>query len=153
MDAFGTGDAEQPLRAWVHIAKAAAEGADKINIKLKPLTLGQIEVQLDVASDGRVHAVIAADKPETLDLLQRDARALERALNDAGLRTDSGSLSFNLRGQNQQFGGMPGNANSGGGFGSAADRAAPDMELLGNAGRIGAYLNSRAAAGGVDIQV
>ncbi len=137
----------------VHIAKAAAEGADKINIKLKPLTLGQIEVQLDVASDGRVHAVIAADKPETLDLLQRDARALERALNDAGLRTDSGSLSFNLRGQNQQFGGMPGNANSGGGFGSAADRAAPDMELLGNAGRIGAYLNSRAAAGGVDIQV
>jgi hypothetical protein len=137
----------------VHIAKAAADGADKINIKLKPMSLGQIEVQLEVASDGRVHAVIAADKPETLDLLQRDARGLERALNDAGLRTDSGSLSFNLRGHNQQFGGMSGNAGSGNGFGSAADRAAPDMELLGNASRIGAYLNSRAAAGGVDIQV
>lgn len=137
----------------VHIAKAAADGADKINIKLKPVSLGQIEVQLDVSPDGRVHAVIAADKPETLDLLQRDARGLERALNDAGLRTDSGSLSFNLRGQNQQFGGMSGNAGSGGGFGSAPDRAVPDMELLGNASRIGAYLNSRAAAGGVDIQV
>ncbi len=136
----------------VHIAKAAADGADKINIKLKPVSLGQIEVQLDVAADGRVHAVIAADKPETLDLLQRDARGLERALNDAGLRTDSGSLSFNLRGQNQ-FGGMSGNGEPGGGFGSAADRTVPDMELLGNASRIGAYLNSRAAAGGVDIQV
>lgn len=137
----------------VHIAKAAAEGTDKINIKLKPVSLGQIEVQLDVASDGRVHAVIAADKPETLDLLQRDARGLERALNDAGLRTDSGSLSFNLRGQNQQFGGMGGNTGSSGGFGSSADRGAPDMDLLGNASRIGAYLNSRAAAGGIDIQV
>lgn len=137
----------------VHIAKAVADGSDKINIKLKPVSLGQIEVQLDVSPDGRVHAVIAADKPETLDLLQRDARGLERALNDAGLRTDSGSLSFNLRGHNQQFGGMSGNGGSGGGFGSAPDRAVPDMELLGNASRIGAYLNSRAAAGGVDIQV
>ena len=33
-----------------------------------------------------------------MDLLQRDARDLERALQDAGLRADSGSLSFNLRG-------------------------------------------------------
>ena len=38
-----------------------------------------------------------ADRPETLDMLQRDARVLERALNDAGLRADSGGLSFNLR--------------------------------------------------------
>ena len=109
-------------------------------------------MQLDVAPDGRVHAVIAADKPETLDLLQRDARALERALNDAGLRADSGSLSFNLRGQNQHFGDMPGNPGSAGRWGAAADRT-PDMDLLNTTSRIGAYLNARAAAGGVDIQV
>ena len=38
------------------------------------------------------------ERSETLDLLQRDARSLERALNDAGLKADSGSLEFNLRG-------------------------------------------------------
>lgn len=135
----------------VHVAKAAAEGLDKINIKLKPISLGQIEVQLEVATDGRVHAVIAADKPETLDLLQRDARSLERALGDAGLRTDSGSLSFNLRGQNQQqFGGNSNFAGFGG-----AERASNDIALpvIDNSMRLGAYLNARAAAGGVDIRV
>jgi hypothetical protein len=37
-------------------------------------------------------------------LLQRDSRALERALSSAGFKTDQGSLQFNLRdpGQNPQ---------------------------------------------------
>ena len=135
----------------VHVAKATAEGIDKINIKLKPASLGQIDVQLEIASDGRIHAVIAADKPETLDLLQRDARALERALGDAGLRMDSSSLSFNLRGQNQQY---DGSANSFAGFNSGiTDSATSDTLTIGDVGHIGAYLNSRAAAGGVDISV
>jgi flagellar hook-length control protein FliK len=135
----------------VNVAKAAADGLDKINIKLKPASLGHIEVHLEVASNGHVHAVIAADKPETLDLLQRDARSLERALGDAGLRTDSGSLSFNLRGQGQQYGGS-GNAFAG--YSAAPDRVRNDIPLpTNNALRLGAYLNSRAAAGGVDIRV
>ena len=135
----------------VNIAKAATDGIDKINIKLKPATLGQIEVQLEIASDGRIHAVIAADKPETLDLLQRDARALVQALGDAGLQTDSGSLSFNLRGQDQQ------NYNPGQSFaglsGSAIDSTSNDSGLMGDDDHIGAYFNLRAAAGGVDIRV
>lgn len=85
----------------VQIQKAAAQGSDRINIQLKPAELGRVEVQMDVAKDGRVTAVISAERSETLDLLQRDSRALQSALNDAGLRTDSDSLSFNLKGQNQ----------------------------------------------------
>ncbi|MCH7887693.1 MAG: flagellar hook-length control protein FliK [Proteobacteria bacterium] len=77
---------------------AIRKGLDRITIQLKPAALGTINITLDVASDGRVSAVIAADRSDTLELLQRDARGLERALQDAGLRTDSGSLSFNLRG-------------------------------------------------------
>lgn len=88
----------------VQIQKAAAQGSDRINIQLKPAELGRVEVQMDVARDGRVTAVISAERSETLDLLQRDARALQSALNDAGLRTDSESLSFNLKGQNQAQG-------------------------------------------------
>lgn len=86
----------------VHITKALKAGMDRITIQLKPASLGRIDVQLEVGHDGRVIAVVTADNKDTLDLLQRDARELERALQDAGLQTDSGSLSFNLRGQGDQ---------------------------------------------------
>ena len=86
----------------VHITKALKAGVDRITIQLKPASLGRIDVQLEVGHDGRVIAVVTADNKDTLDLLQRDARELERALQNAGLQTDSGSLSFNLRGQGDQ---------------------------------------------------
>ena len=86
----------------VHIAKALKAGVDRITIQLRPASLGRIDVQLEVGHDGRVMAVVTADNKDTLDLLQRDARELERALRDAGLQADSGSLSFNLRGQGDQ---------------------------------------------------
>lgn len=84
----------------VHITKAIKDGVDKINIQLRPASLGRIDVQLEVGQDGRISAVVTADNRQTLDLLQRDARGLERALQDAGLQADSGSMSFNLREQN-----------------------------------------------------
>jgi flagellar hook-length control protein FliK len=80
------------------VAQSAADGTDRINIRLSPAELGRIDVKLDFGPDGRVQAVFAAERPQTMELLQRDARDLERALQDAGLRADSGSLSFNLRG-------------------------------------------------------
>lgn len=86
----------------VQISKALKAGVDRITIQLKPASLGRIDVQLEVGKDGRVMAVVTADNKDTLDLLQRDARELERALQDAGLQADSGSLSFNLRGQGDQ---------------------------------------------------
>jgi hypothetical protein len=62
-------------------------------------------VRLDIGSDGKIQAVFAADKPQTVEMLQRDARELERSLQDAGLRADSGSLSFNLRGEQRDANG------------------------------------------------
>ena len=46
--------------------------------------------------------IVSIERPETFELLQRDARGLEKALQDAGLKTDSGSLSFNLKGEEEQ---------------------------------------------------
>ncbi len=83
----------------VHISRAVASGLDRIVIRLHPADLGRVEVKLEVAGDGRAVVAVSADRPETLELLQRDARSLERALEQAGLRTDSESLSFNMRGQ------------------------------------------------------
>lgn len=82
----------------VQINRAVQDGQEKFVVNLKPATLGKVSVQLEVGHDNRVIAVIAAERPDTLELLQRDSRALELALKEAGLKADSGSLSFNLQG-------------------------------------------------------
>ena len=81
------------------VTKAAQEGVDRITIKLQPPELGRIDVRLDVGVDGRIQAVFAAERSATVDILQRDVRELERALQNAGLSTDPGSLSFGLKQQ------------------------------------------------------
>ncbi|MCH7793817.1 MAG: flagellar hook-length control protein FliK [Proteobacteria bacterium] len=109
----------------VHIQRAAAAGQDRIRIRLHPAELGQIDVKLKFAGNGVVKAVVTVDRPETFELLQRDARGLEKALQDAGLKTDSGSLSFNLRGQ-AQYGSDAGRGGSG--FESQGPGTDPEAE-------------------------
>jgi flagellar hook-length control protein FliK len=93
------GTAPRPLveQISVHIVKAVNAGTDRIDIRLEPASLGRIEVRLEVSGDGRVRAAIAADSPDTLNLLKSEARGLERALQDAGLKSDFAGLSFHLR--------------------------------------------------------
>jgi flagellar hook-length control protein FliK len=93
----------------VNISKAVKSGMDRIEIRLRPESLGRIEVRLEVSHDGRVTAAVTVDNRDTLELLRSDARGLERALQDAGLKADSGSLSFSLRGHDTE-------ARHGGGF-------------------------------------
>ena len=88
----------------VQIKKAIGSGADKISIRLQPAQLGKVEIQLEIGKDGMITAAISAERPETLEMLQRDSKALERALQDAGLRTNSDSLSFSLRNDNAKHG-------------------------------------------------
>jgi flagellar hook-length control protein FliK len=76
-------------------------GLSQIEIQLKPASLGAVDVKLELTHDGRVAAVISADRTDTLMQLQRGSGELQQALRDAGLQTDSGSLSFNLRGDAQ----------------------------------------------------
>ena len=87
----------------VQIKKAIGQGNDQIRIQLKPAELGRVEVKLEVSENGRAVAVVSAERPETLDLLQRDAAGLRQALQDAGLSTDLKSLSFNLQGEGSKF--------------------------------------------------
>lgn len=76
-------------------------GLSQIELQLKPAALGTVDVKLELTHDGRVAAVISADRSDTLMQLQRGSGELQQALRDAGLQTDSGSLSFNLRGDAQ----------------------------------------------------
>lgn len=126
-----------------HVAQAAIEGNDRISIRLSPAELGRIDVKLEVGPDGRVQAVFAADRAQTVDLLQRDARDLERALQDAGLRADSGSLSFNLRGD-----GRNGTQN---GAAGQPPRDEPVVEL--NNPQLQAYAAGGGTSGRLDLRI
>jgi hypothetical protein len=85
------------VQLGIHIAAAASRRIERLVVQLEPAALGRVEVRLDFTHDNRVSAVIAAERPETLEVLQRDSRALERGLQDAGLRLDQNALSFSLR--------------------------------------------------------
>ena len=74
-------------------------GKNHFEIRLDPPELGRIEVRLDVDRDGHVTSRLIADRSDTLDLLRRDASGLERALQDAGLKTADNGLQFSLRDQ------------------------------------------------------
>ncbi len=90
----------------IDIAGKALAGKNRFEIRLDPPELGRVEVHLDVDKDGRISSHVIADRKDTLDLLQRDASGLQRALQDAGLKTADNGLQFSLRdqsaGQQQQ---------------------------------------------------
>lgn len=88
----------------VHVAIARANNAeiDRITIQLEPADLGRVDVTMDIRRDGATQLIIAADRRETLEMLQRDARGLERLLQESGVKADAGSMEFNLRQQPQQ---------------------------------------------------
>ena len=94
------------IQVAMQLSKAVQNGMDRMTIRLDPADMGRVHVKLEVGHDGRAIAMVAADRPETLDLLQRDARSLERALQDAGLKTDGQSLSFSLSQGEQQGGAL-----------------------------------------------
>jgi flagellar hook-length control protein FliK len=83
----------------VEIAGKALAGKNRFEIRLDPPELGRIEVRLDVDRNGNVTSRLTVDRADTLDLLRRDASGLERALQDAGLKTGDNGLQFSLRDQ------------------------------------------------------
>lgn len=111
------GNAAAQLHA--QISQAMANNHSRFHIRLQPAELGGVDVRLTVR-DGGVTAHFLVDRPETLDLLQNQARQLERMLAEAGVRSDQSALNFSLKGEGGEgFGDESGEA--GGGPLSAAD--------------------------------
>jgi len=119
-----------PLEALaVQIARRFEAGLSQFEISLHPADLGKVDISLSVGDDGHVHAMMRAERPETLDLLQRDARSLEQQLRQAGLEVGSNALSFSLSGGNGQqrqapFAGWPAFADAQDAAGAAKQDAA-----------------------------
>ncbi|CAK0743988.1 flagellar hook-length control protein FliK [uncultured Gammaproteobacteria bacterium] len=94
----GQPSASVPEQVAVQIRRGYQNGNNRITMQLRPEELGRIDIRLEIARDGRVSAMIAVERPQTLEMLQKDSKSLERALQGAGLQADSGSLSFSLQG-------------------------------------------------------
>ena len=92
--------------APVVVSLALGRGDEALTIALDPGELGRVEVSIGQGKEaGQVR--IVAERPETLALLQRDQRDLDRALSQAGLGDMARSLSFSLasdQGRQQQQG-------------------------------------------------
>ncbi len=78
----------------VHIQQLVKSGTDRIQVRLSPASLGRVEVALEMTPDKVVQAIVYAEKPETLDMLERDARVLQQALEEAGFKLNSDGLLF-----------------------------------------------------------
>jgi flagellar hook-length control protein FliK len=89
----------------VDIVAKSQSGAKQFDIRLDPPELGRVEVRLSIDATGKASAHLSADQPQTLNLLQKDASVLTRALRDAGLDVSQNGLNFSLRQQSGQDGG------------------------------------------------
>jgi len=79
------------------IVRHVQAGNTKFHVRLDPPELGRIDVRMDVDKSGNVTTRLTVEKSETLDLLQRDQRSLEKALAQAGLEGSKTNLEFSLR--------------------------------------------------------
>jgi flagellar hook-length control protein FliK len=77
-------------------AHDAGDG-QRLTIELDPAELGPVDVSLRLDDQGNAAAVFGAERAETLQLLQRDARTLIDLLTAAGFSLDQGKLAFVLR--------------------------------------------------------
>ena len=89
----------------VNITRAVKAGDNQFSIRLDPAELGRVTVKMTFTQDGLIKSQIMAERPETLELLQRDARDLERALESGGHKAEPGSISFSLDDSGQESAG------------------------------------------------
>jgi flagellar hook-length control protein FliK len=150
--AGGTGQpaASVPVSALpIEIGMRALEGSQSFRIRLHPEELGQVEVKLHIDDDGVVKAEVTADRVETLAMLQRDAKTLERAFEQAGLKTSDSGLQFSLGSDGGQSAREQQQRQSG----PAPGAETPTFAPLAGQDLASAIRAIRAAAGGLDIRI
>ena len=132
----------------VEIAARAQAGKNRFEIRLDPPELGRVDIRLEVDRQGNVTSRLMVERTETLDLLRREAPQLERALQNAGLKTGDNGMQFSLRDQ-----GFAQNQNGGGDrMANAARIVVPDEDMAaGETPR--SYSRLFGSSGGIDIRV
>ncbi|GBD48259.1 flagellar hook-length control protein FliK [Methylopila sp. Yamaguchi] len=111
--------------------------------------LGRIDVRLDIGRGGRVGAKLTVDSAEARDLLQNDARALQRTLEQAGFRLPEGGFTVEVRSGGANAGDPQARREPAGG---SLDANETDLPIGRDAAPI-AYRPLRAAASALDVRV
>ena len=70
--------------------QAARGRVDRLQVQLHPQELGTVDIELTFDAEHRVSVSIAVERPETLELLQRESRQIERMLAAQGLELGDG---------------------------------------------------------------
>jgi flagellar hook-length control protein FliK len=133
----------------VEIAASVKSGKSSFEIRLDPADLGRIDVRIDIDRNGQVTSHLTVEKPETLSMLRQDAPQLQRALDDAGLKTGNNGLQFSLRDQSSS--GQNNNGSNSGGNAHRLIVSDEDTTPAAIAGR--SYGRSLGSSSGVDIRV
>jgi hypothetical protein len=99
---------DQPVLSTNHAAPAnqiapalvgilqSADGATSVTVHLQPLELGQVRIHIDQTTNGAARIDITAERPETLQLLQRDEPRLQQVLDQAGMLSTGRTISFQM---------------------------------------------------------
>lgn len=136
----------------MQVQKNIAGNVSTFTMQLNPAELGGLEIRLKFGKDGLMKAHLIADKPETLNMLQKDSSALHRVLQGAGLDADDSALSFDLRQQDQQQGDarQSGGNNRARGYGEGLDDMISDNAIQ---AKIAVASAGYIRQGGVNIMV
>ena len=129
------------------IAAKSLDGSRQFDIRLDPAELGRVDVRLALDGNGNAQAHLAAERPETLSLLQNNASALTRALQDSGVQVANDGLQFSLKGQERQADGQQRAPSRGRGS------AAPDIAAVRAIGNVSSIYGLSPSGEGVNILV
>ena len=150
----GGGGAGSPIvQVQARVHQTLGQGLRYVSLQLRPPELGRVQVQLELAGAGRLQLFVLVDRPDALEVLQRDTAQLLEALRQAGYDTHESSLHFQLNDQRRQRSGYAPTKNSG----QAAQEESLD-EAAGDASGIAAssetaFNGRRQREGRLDIRI
>jgi len=116
-------------------------GNARLSLRLEPEELGRVQIQIERTHEAAAKIEITVERPETMNLLQRDQNQLHRALDQAGFPAEGRTLSFHFATPDQSF--------SGGGQSQAGQRPLSNDDAGGgaaNGGGTGTRRQSRQPA-------
>lgn len=93
-----------PSPATAQVAMYVQRAAGKVQqmtVQLNPAELGRVDIKMVAKPDGTTQVVLQVERPDTFIQLQKDTTHLEKMLQQAGLNTSAGDLSFQLKNQDQ----------------------------------------------------
>jgi flagellar hook-length control protein FliK len=119
-----------PAVLTMGVSPGADGGPGRLTLAIRPAELGTLQIVAERTEDKTARIAILAERPETLQLLVRDAPTLEAALRAAGVGEGGGlSLTFGLASQGQGDRGGDARGEAGGDAGRG-DGAAPKPSLI-----------------------